>query len=260
MTAKEWCTNQLKMFGDCLFCLSIIKDTASYNMQWMLLLVTCLLICWYYLYIELQNTQVCNKVLLQYKIVRTILPAGSVLLFANKSGYVGQQLFYTYSQSCFTHVAIVVELQGSQYALEIGYHPHRHIPESIMPPRLNIEGSDVTLSVLAQRILLYDGLIFARSANKKAEEVLTLQQIKSYMRTIKYYEGSTLLSVWLHWLRQCQSNEHPHKTCVDFVYRVLSDMRLFGSDDLPTCQMPQQIGDTRDSSGALLFAPAIRLS
>lgn len=219
-----------------------------------------MLICWYYLYIEVQNTRICNQLLSQHAIVRTVLPVGSILLFANRSAYVGQQLFYSYSRSCFTHIAIVIELQGLQYALEIGYNPLQNIPESIMPGSLNIPSSDVTLSDLRQRVLLYDGIVFARTPNKKVDRMPTLERIQWYMKTMRYYEGSNTLGVWLHWLRQCRAGEHRHKTCADFVYYVLSDMGLLSGDPLPTCQMPQQIGDVVDNSGAILFAPAIRLS
>ena len=72
--------------------------------SYVLLIILVILCCLYYLYLQNYNSQRCATALTQYKTLNIKLSSGSILLFANRDVYDGQQLFYSYTGSCFTHV------------------------------------------------------------------------------------------------------------------------------------------------------------
>lgn len=228
------------------------------------LLIAAVLLCSYYIYIERHNNRVCIRALQQYKVLDVKLPTGSILLFAGQFAYTGQQLFYSYANNCFTHIAVVVVIEGQDYVLEINPRSnHTWISDNIMPRHLIDKCGDITLSYLHERVKTYNGTVFACTAKRVPKTQTTMQKIDSYMDTIQYYTGQNLLSMFINWRTHCHHTDDvvpkTQHTCVDFTYQVLTDMGL-----LPpmrkTCQMPHEVSSVLDEDGQRLFSPPIRLS
>ena len=228
------------------------------------ILIAILLVCSYYLYIEAHNIKLCNKMLSRHKVSNIKLPSGSILLFSNHFAMSGQQLFYSYANSCFTHIALVIEIEGKSFVLEINPRDnYTWIPDSILPVHLNNTDSDITLSYLHERLKLHNGFVFAHVVNKKPKRQPSTARIRHYMETIQYYKGHNLLSIFMKWRRHCGQSIIENKlqqTCVDFTYYVLIDMGLLPSGAKLSCQLPHEVSNVIAEDGQRLFGPPIRLT